>query len=130
MRAREGDVAAADGGHALGRRIAVADVGLHHRHEPLETHRRQLAQQAREVAEVVLGGCVRDAGLAGCRAQGQALDALALQDALGGLQQRLAQRAVMIGFGTLGLAQPSGRLGDCPSHLRSFCLHGELIPSY
>ena len=121
--AREGDVAAADGGHALGRRIAVADIGLHVGDEPLEAHGGELAQQARQVAEVVLGGGMRYAGLAGCRPQGETLDALALQDALGGLQHRLLERAVMVGGRAPGLAHPARRLCVRAPGPRRFRLH-------
>jgi len=37
---------------------------------------------------------------------------------------------VVIGLGTLGLAQPPARPGDCTLRLGSFWLHGELTLSY
>ena len=54
-------------------RVAVADARLHGGDEALEADGGELAQQARQVAEMVLGRRVRDAGFARRRAQGEAL---------------------------------------------------------
>ena len=86
-------------------RVAVADARLHGGDEALEADGGELAQQARQVAEMVLGRRVRDAGFARRRAQGEAVDAVTLQDALGRLQQRLAQRAVVVAVGPIGLGR-------------------------
>ena len=104
--------------------------GLHRGNEALEADRRQFAQQARHVAEMVLRRRVRYAGLARRRAQGQPLDAVALQDALRRLQQRLAQRAVVIGLRPFRLAHAPARLArrSFRSCLRFSCLHGLVIP--
>ena len=87
----------------------LADARLHRRDKPVEPHRGQFAQQAREVAEMVLGRRMRHASFARRRTQRQPLDAFALENALRGLQQRLFQRAVMIGLRPFGLAYPARR---------------------
>jgi len=57
----------------------------------------ELAQQPGQVAEMVLRRRLGGTGLARGGAQRQAVDAVAVEDALAGLQKRLAQRAVVIG---------------------------------
>lgn len=95
---REGDIGP---GAALGRRLGrrgTSRSGRQRGAEAAEGDRRQLADQTGDVAEMMGRCCVRDARLARHRAQRQPLQAVARRDPRRGLQQRVAQIAVMIGL--------------------------------
>ena len=90
MRPRKRYVAAPDGSHPLRRLIPLANVCLHHGNEALKADGSDSLTDPRDRQSDP--GCrVRHAGLAGRRAQRQALDAVPLQDAFRRLQQRLGQ---------------------------------------
>src|SRR5438105_9936666 len=90
------------GGHRLlWPRIAGSSRRLHRGVELAEADRGKLADEASEIAEMVGGSRMRYAGLARHRAQGQPGEPITLQYPFGGLQQRVAQRAVMIGRRTV-----------------------------
>ena len=75
----------------------IAGAGRRHRSVELpEAYRGEFAEKAGEIAEVMGRRGMRHPGLARHRAQGEALQAVALQQLFGGLKQRLMQRAVMI----------------------------------
>ena len=65
--------------------------------EALEADRRHLGQERGHVGEMVRRRGMRDAGAAGAAAQREALHALFRQLGLGGIEQRGAEIAVVIG---------------------------------
>ena len=76
----------------------IRRAGLRHRCIELpEADRGELADEPGQVAEMMGRRSVRNARLARHRAQGQPCKPVALQHPLGRLQQRVTQRAVMIG---------------------------------
>ena len=96
MRLRKGDIGLG-AGHCLLRQRGAGRGGSRHRGAELPvTDGGEFADEAGQVAEM-MGRCgVRDAGLARHRAQRQSRQPVALQHPFGRLEQRAAQRAVMV----------------------------------
>jgi hypothetical protein len=123
---RELNIASADGFEAPAWRVRPTNAGLHRGSNPLEADRGKLAQEPRNVTEVILLGGVRYARFAGGCASRQRLDAVTLEDAFGRLQQGFAQGAMMIAGRALAHRAFLARFG------RNLCTptsHGEVMPS-
>ena len=108
MRLRVGDIGPGPRHRLLERRGGRGAGGRHRGVELAKADRGEFADEAGEVAEMMGRRGMRHAGLARHRAQRQAGKPVALQHPLGGLEQRIAQRAVMIGR-VLAAAAAAGR---------------------